>query len=261
MKKPLILVVLLTVVCFCTSSFAADAAGHQWYVGIGGSWAIEDFDSDDVEDFLEPIDVDFDDAFGVNASFGYHVNDNCSIAFVYSYLTGFDSDESIAYTFDVGEVLEEAGLDYYVDEDDLADLGLDPDEEVVVSIGADIEVDIMTFMVEGKYAMSGNFSPYLVLGIGLMYADTDGDLEAGAAFAGESFSLSFGDSDSDTRACWKVGLGVDWWATPNVTVGLEGSYVAAFGDHEFGLLSDFGVEDAEIGLDYFSIGLGIAYHF
>ncbi|MGD8513694.1 MAG: hypothetical protein PVG85_07055, partial [Deltaproteobacteria bacterium] len=60
-----------------------------------------------------------------------------------------------------------------------------------------------------------------------------------------------------------VGLGVDWWATPNVTVGLEGTYVAAFGDHEFDLVDIPGVDvgDAEIGLDYFNIGLGIAYHF
>ena len=261
MKKSIILLVLLTVVCFCTSSYAADAAGHQGYVGIGGSWAIEDFDTDDVEDFIEPISVDVDDGLGVNATLGYHLNDNSSIAFVFSYLTGFDSDESVAYTFGAGEVLDEAGV--YIDEDDLADIGLDPDDEVVVSIGAGLEVDIMTFMVEGKYAMSGNVSPYLVLGLGLMYADADGKLPIGVAFAGESVSIDFGDDDSDTRACWKVGLGVDWWATPNVTVGLEGSYVAAFGDHEFDLLNIPGVDvgDAEIGLAYFNIGLGIAYHF
>ena len=253
---------LVMVLGFSTSSYAADAAGHSWYVGIGGSWAIEDFDTDDVEDFLEPIDVDVDDGWGVNATLGYHVNDNCSIAFVYSYLTGFDSDEAVAYTFGVGEVLDEAGV--YIDEDDLADVGLDPDDEVVVSIGADLEVDIMTFMVEGKYAMSGNVSPYLVLGLGLMYADADGELPIGVAVAGESVPFpDFGDDDSDTRACWKVGLGVDWWATPNVTVGLEGSYVAAFGDHEFDLVDIPGVDvgDGEIGLDYFNIGLGIAYHF
>jgi opacity protein-like surface antigen len=112
--------------------------------------------------------------------------------------------------------------------------------------------------------MSGNVSPYLVLGLGLMYANADGELPIGVAFAGESVPIpDFGDDDSDTRACWKVGLGVDWWATPNVTVGLEGTYVAAFGDHEFDLVDIPGVDvgDAEIGLDYFNIGLGIAYHF
>jgi len=250
MKKSLILIALLMVLCFCTSSYGADAAGHSWYMGIGGSWALENLDADDVEDFVEPIDVDFDDAWGANLSIGYHVNDNCSIAFVYSYLTGFDSDESATFE----EIMAAAG----VTEADLLDFGFSPEEldlldMVDISLGAEIEVDVMTFMLEGKYAISGNLSPYLVLGLGLMYADTDGDLKATAAAAGQSFSFSFGGDDSDTKACWKVGLGVDWWATPNVTVGLEGSYVFGFSDAEF--------DGVDVGIDYFIFTLGIAYHF
>ncbi len=254
----MILGVLVMVLCYCTSSYGADAAGHEWYMGIGGSWASENFDADDVEDFLAPIDVDFDDAFGINANVGYHVNDNLSIAFVYSFLTGFDSDESSPFE----DILATAGIT----EDDLRAFGFSEEElalleTVDVSVGAEIEVDVMTFMFEGKYAMSGNLSPYLVLGIGLMYADTDGDVVVDVAAFGESASFSIGDSDSDTQACGKVGLGIDWWATPDVTVGLEGSYVFAFGDHEFDIASDLGAGDAEFRLDYFIIGLGIAYHF
>jgi len=69
----------------------------------------------------------------------------------------------------------------------------------------------------------------------------------------ESFSFSASESESDTQACGKVGLGVDWWATPEVTVGLEGTYVFGFSDHDF--------DGAEIGISYFNIGLGVAYHF
>ena len=230
MKKSLILIALLMVLCFCTSAYGADAAGHQWYMGIGGSWAIENFDTNDLEDeTMDIFDVDFDDGWGVNANIGYHVNDNFSIAFVYSYLSGFDWDESISAT---------ASADGYT-----------------VSAGAsiDLEADVMTFMLEGKYAMSGNVCPYVVLGVGAMYADADLDLDADVVVPAGAQSFSFSDSESDTQACGKVGLGVDWWVTPEVTVGLEGSYVFGFSDHDF--------DGTEIGIRYFNIGFGVGYHF
>lgn len=215
MKKSFILIALLMVLCFCTSSYGADAAASKsWYVGIGGSWAIENFDTDDLEDdLLNLVDVDFDDGWGGSATIGYHVNDNCSIAFVYSYLTDFEWDESIGGT----------GV-----------------------IDIDSDLDVMTFMLEGKYSMTGDVSPYVVLGAGAMYADWDGDVTVYAA------PIASG-SESDTQVCGKVGLGVDWWATPEVTIGLEGSYVFGFSDHDF--------DGAEIGIRYFNIGLGVAYHF
>lgn len=258
MKKISILTVLVMVLCLYTSSYAANAAGHEGFMGIGGSWATENFDTDDVEDYLKPIDVDFDDAFGVNAKVGYHVNDNFSLAFAYSYLTGFDSDESTS--------LENIFTEFGVTEDDLRDFGLTDEDlaildEVDISIGAEIEVDVMTFMLEGKYSMTGDLSPYLVLGLGLMYADIDGNLKVSAVYDGESASVSFGDSASDTQLCGEVGIGVDWWATPNVTVCIEGSYVFAFDDHEFDIASDLGAGDAEMRLEYFNLGLGVAYHF
>lgn len=230
MKKLSILAVLVMVLCFSTSSYAADAAGNDLYIGIGGSWAIEDFDTDDLEDeLLNVVDVDFDDGWGVNANIGYHVNDNCSYAFVYSYLSGLDWDESVSAT---------GAIDGYL-----------------VSAGAsvDAELDVMTFMLEGKYSMSGNVSPYVVLGVGAMYVDLDVDADLEAHVGAESISLSASESESDTQACGKVGLGVDWWATPEVTVGLEGSYVFGFSDHDF--------DGAEIGVRYFNIALGVAYHF
>ena len=230
MKKWSILAVLVMVLCFCTSSYGADAAGPSWYIGIGGSWAIEDFDTDDLEDeLLNVIDVDFDDGWGVNANIGYHVNDNCSIAFVYGYLSGFDWDESVSAS---------GAMDGYL---------------VSAGAGIDAELDVMTFMLEGKYSMSGNVCPYVVLGVGAMYADLDVDADLEAQVGAESFSFSASESESDTQACGKVGLGVDWWATPEVTVGLEGTYVFGFSDHDF--------DGAEIGISYFNIGLGVAYHF
>lgn len=244
MKKLSILTVLVMVLCFCSSSYAADAAGHTWYVGIGGSWAMENFDTDDVEDGIDEYvagetglaglgpDVDLDDGFGFNAKVGYHVNDNWSIAFVFDYVTGFDSDESLS-------------TPVWVD--------LPPVVPGSVDVEAEVEIDVMTFMVEGKYSMPGDVRPYAVVGLGLMNADADGKIAGSVNVGGVPVlagSESF--SDSDTTPCGKIGLGIDWFATPNVSLGLEGSYVLGFGDHE--------VEDVDVGISYFNIGLGIAHH-
>jgi len=228
------------VLCFCTSAYGADAAGHSWYLGIGGSWAIENFDTDDLEDEVEPIDVDFDDGYGFQAKVGYHLNDTFSLGLVFDYISGFDSDEDISASASVeilGEVVTGA-----------------------VDAEAEAEIDVWTLMLEGKASMPGTLSPFAVLGVGIMQADTDAELSFAATIDGESFAASEGEDEDDTIACGKVGLGVDWWATPDVTVGLEGNYVFGFGDHDFGDFQDV-TDNIEVGMDYFTIVLGIAYHF
>jgi hypothetical protein len=237
MKKSLIFIVLVMVLCFCTSSYGADAAGHSWYLGIGGSWAIENLDTDDVEEgiaeYLEAetgLGVDMDDGYGVQAKVGYHLNDTFSLGLVFDYIFGFDSDESVSGSAEVfGSTL-------------------------TGTLDAEAEIDVWTLMLEGKASMSGTVSPYVVLGVGVMQADQDADLTATLVVDGEVMAAeteSF--DDDDTGACGKVGLGIDWWATPDLTVGLEGSYVFGFGDLE--------LEDVDVGIDYFTIALGIAFHF
>jgi opacity protein-like surface antigen len=233
MKKWSILAVLVMVLCFCTSSYAADAAGHSWYLGIGGSWALENIDTDDLEDEFDPIDVDFDDGYGFQAKVGYHLNDTFSLGLVFDYITGFESDEDISVTESIdiyGEVFTGSA-----------------------SAEVELEVDVWTLMLEGKASMSGTLSPYAVLGVGIMQADADADLSVSATLLGETLSVSESASEDDTIACGKVGLGVDWWATPDVTIGLEGNYVFGFGDADF--------DDLEVGTDYFTFVLGAAIHF
>jgi opacity protein-like surface antigen len=233
MKKWSILAVLVMVLCFSASLYAADEAGHSWYMGIGGTWALENIDTDDLEDYVEPIDVDFDDGYGFQAKVGYHINNTFSLGLVFDYITGFDSDEDISVTESInfyGEVLTGTA-----------------------SAEVEVEVDVWTLMLEGKASMSGTLSPYAVLGVGIMQADADADLSASVTVNGETVSFSDSDDEDDTVACGKVGLGVDWWATPDVTVGLEGNYVFGFSDADF--------DGADVGTDYFAFTLGIAYHF
>ena len=54
-----------------TSSFALNGSGRGFhYIGIGGSYAIEEFDHDDIEEFIESVDIDFDNTWGVSLKYG-----------------------------------------------------------------------------------------------------------------------------------------------------------------------------------------------
>jgi opacity protein-like surface antigen len=212
MKKSLAFMALAMALCFCTSSYAADAAGRTFYVGIGGSYAFEDFDVDDVEDALGQIggdsDFDFDDTWGLNLKVGYHVNNWLSLEFDFDYLSEFEADE---------------GLDV---------LG--------IPVDLDGELDVMTYMAVFKFTCALEpLKPFVVAGGGMM----DADLDAKASALGVSAS----DSESEKDTCAKLGLGVDFFATQSVSIGLEGSYLWGFGDLD--------------EISYFILTLGLGYHF
>lgn len=222
MKKFLIFAVLVTVLCFSTASYGMGAAGKGFhYIGLGGSYAFEAFDDDDLEDCIYPVDADFDDAWGVNLKYGYHFTDYFSLEGNFDYLANFETDESET----VGPwVLDVEG-----------------------------ELDIWTLMVSGKVSKPGNVSPFLVVGAGLMNAKLDAKLSV----SGLGF---LSDDDSDTQVCAKIGAGVDYFPTNNVSVGIEWSYVFGLSDFEFDM-DEFSSEDGEIKIRYSAITLGVVYHF
>jgi opacity protein-like surface antigen len=212
MKKLSILIVFVTGLFFCSSSYGADAAGRTFYIGVGGSYAWEDFDVDEVEDDLEQItsgaDVDFDDTWGLNVKVGYHVNNWLSVEFDFDYLSEFESDETL----------------------DLLGTPID----------LDADLDVTTYMAVLKFTCALEpLKPYLVVGGGFMNADGDTKVSA--------LGYSDSDSDSETDNCAKLGLGIDFFVTKSVSIGLEGDYVWGFGD-----LDD---------ITYFNLTLGLGYHF
>jgi opacity protein-like surface antigen len=212
MKKLSILTVLVMVLCFSTSSYGADAAGRTFYIGIGGSYASEAFDLDEVEDDLEAIasdsDLDYDDTWGLNLKVGYHVNNWLSLEFDFDYLSEFEADE---------------GLDV---------LG--------VPVDLDVESDVITYMAMFKFTcVLEPLKPFIVAGGGIM----DADVDAKASALGVSASAS----ESETDTCAKLGLGVDFFVTKSVSIGLEGSYVRGFGDVD--------------AIGYYNLTLGLGYHF
>lgn len=208
MKKFLIFTVLFAVLSFSTSLFAKDVGP---YIGIGGSYAYEDFDVDDEDIGAIGPDMDFDNTWGINLKAGYHFNKLFSVEFDFDYLPGFECDESITY------------------------LG--------VPISVDAEADITTYMLAAKISPdlgSKITKPFVVVGFGMMHGEID--ITASAPGFG-----SASDSDSETDTCAKLGLGVDFFARKNVSIGVEGNYVWGFGDMD--------------EVRYINLTCGVAYHF
>ena len=72
-----------------------------------------------------------------------------------------------------------------------------------------------------------------------MYADLDFKVSVNGS--------SISDSYDETELCGKVGLGLDFFATPEISFGIEGNYTLGFNDLE--------------EIRYFNFTLGVAYHF
>ncbi len=82
MKRHLFFAVLVVVIFSCTSLYAGQDHLDCFYVGVGGSYAIEDFDSS----------ADFDNSWGVNAKIGYHTHPLLDVEFGLDYLNKFECD-------------------------------------------------------------------------------------------------------------------------------------------------------------------------
>jgi len=92
MKKHLFFAVLV-VIFSSTSLYAGQDHLDHFYVGAGGSYAVEDFDDS----------PDFDNSWGVNAKIGYHTHPLLDIEFDFDYLNKFEGDavdpEILTYMF------------------------------------------------------------------------------------------------------------------------------------------------------------------
>ena len=169
------------VIFFSTSLYAQQADVKKFYVGAGGSYAIEDFDGGD-----------FDNSWGVNVKFGYNLHPLVDIEFDFDYLNEF----------------EDRGYD----------------------------LNIMTYMIalKGYFPISTEkVKLSVVVGGGIMYADLDSEVSAYLP--------------DETELCAKIGLGLDFFATPDISFGIEGNYTLGFNDLE--------------EIRYFNFTLGVAYHF
>jgi opacity protein-like surface antigen len=108
------------------------------------------------------------------------------------------------------------------------------------------ELSTHTITVNAKFSLpAGRFQPYLLVGMGLIVPDIQ--------------SKSFIDFDTDAAApAGKLGLGVDFYATPNVVLNLGFESVVNGVKVETHAL---GVEDHSHGLDYVALQFGLGFRF
>ena len=165
-----------------------------------------------VEDFDNSFD--YDNSWGVNAKIGYHTHPLLDIELNFDYLNNFEYDESYKVS---GTRFEEEG---------------------------EVEIFTCMFVLKGYFPISTEkIKLSTVVGAGLMHAD----LKYGFSTSGLPYETSISLSDDEIDLCAKVGLGLDFFATQNISLGIEGNYTFGFGD-----LDD---------IRYFNFTIGAAYHF
>jgi len=183
MKKHLFFAVLVGVIFSYTSLYAGQDHLGNFYVGLGSSYAVEDFDNS----------PDYDNSWGVNAKVGYHTHPLLDLELNFDYLNNFEYN------------------------------------------AIDLEILTCMFVLKGYFPISTEkVKLSTIVGAGLMQAD----LKYGTSISG---------SNDEIDLCAKVGLGLDFFATQDISLGIEGNYTFGFGD-----LDD---------IRYFHFTIGAAYHF
>ena len=206
MKKQLFCTVIIVVMLLAVVWPVPVQAGNGFYLGVGGSYASSEFDTDDIS-VLDEVDIkiDFGDTYGFNARLGWRLIDLLALEFNFDYLPGFESD-------DIREVI------------DIID----------IPINAQADMDITTFMVNAKLIplRPGPFEFSIFGGLGIMNAELDVSARGNDAFGAASISAD------DTLVCGELGLGLGITLGDRATLNVEGSYVGAFGEfseYEYGI--------------------------
>jgi opacity protein-like surface antigen len=211
MKKVLFLGVI-ALLCLSAQAWGQEVDEKRAYVGIGASYAVENFD-------LRTGPASYDNTWGLNVRAGYEVKKWLSVEFDFDYLSEFTIQQTRNSPVP----------------------GSDPPTEGPTVSGGDLT--LTTHMVIARIFPpfdSKTMKPYLSAGAGLMRWDWKSKSSALGVTIGKG-------TGSDSDLCTSLGLGVDFVATENITVGVEGSHV-------------WGLDDLD-DLKYFKLGLGAAYHF
>lgn len=83
---------LLAMVCILFFYNTAAAQEPKMYIGINGLFAFENLDTDQTQDkFSGPIDIDFDDSWGIQGRFGYVLNDLFAVEAMAEYIFNFEA--------------------------------------------------------------------------------------------------------------------------------------------------------------------------
>jgi opacity protein-like surface antigen len=129
--------ILLTVILFGVNTpllHAAEAEYEDFYVGVGGSYAIENFSGG-----LDP-----DNSWGFNAKAGYRLHELIALQFDYDYLFGFDDKQKVSVS----------GTTY--------------------KGKYEVDIQTFILSLKGYFPINPyNIRPFVIAGVGGMYADAD----------------------------------------------------------------------------------------
>ncbi len=191
MKRLSIIGCMVAVFLLAGSAYAAD---RGMYVGIGGTYALENFDSGEF-DSVRPygFEPSFDNSWGINGKVGYKLHPIVSVEAVIEYLSGFNASETINWGH--------------------------------TRAAFDADLDVFTIMAAAKVfpPLPGIVKPYFVAGLGLMKATIDTTVSAPGY-------LPTSASNDETDPCAKIGFGTDIYINPTLSVNVEAAYTSGFGD-------------------------------
>jgi len=158
---------------------------------------------------IENFDRAFDDSAGVSGKLGYRVLPHLAAELRYEWLEGFDSNGAIR-EFD------------------------DPDLDLE---NGDAEIDTHQATLAAKlFALTGRVQPYALLGAGVLVVNTE--LKA------SKFKKPY---EVDVGFAARFGAGVDLYASEQVVIDIEASYLVPTGEVS--------------GEEYGTVGLGLQYRF
>jgi len=203
MRKIWMLAVLAGLVCFSTPSYGREDAGNRFYIGVGGSAAVENFDTDDLDNFMIPRggrSVNVENEWGINGKIGYFFLPWFALEFNVDYFSDFTQDATSTQTTQEGE-----------------------EEPQVEVFEQNVDIQLVTYMAVAKFVDKFySARPFVCMGLG--YMDVEAEMKLEGEASSESKTNDYG------GACGKLGLGLDYLFTPNLSIGTEISYVWGFGD-------------------------------
>ncbi len=173
MKRGLFLGII-ALFCLSAEAWGQEADEKKAYMGIGASYAVENFDA-------PPGPASYDNTWGLNVRAGYEVKKWLSVEFDFDYLSEFTVKDTRTLSLP----------------------GSDPPTEVPNILGGDLT--LTTYVVIAKIFPpfdSKTMKPYVSAGAGLMRYDWESERSALGVYIGKGTS-----SDSDFSATLGLGLG------------------------------------------------------
>ena len=209
MKRLSIIGCMVAVFLLAGSAYAAD---RGMYVGLGGTLAVEYFDAQEF-DSVRPygFDPSYDNTWGINGKVGYKLHPAVSVELALEYLSGFNASQTFTW----------AGTS---------------------QASFDSDVDVFTIMAAAKVypPLPGIVKPYFTAGLGLMKATIDTTVTAPGY-------LPTSASNDETDPCGKLGIGVDIFINPTLSVNIEAAWTTEFSELDT--------------VQYFGLSAGLGFHF